>query len=133
MSILLDTTFLVAFAVKEDQYHSRARSIALEVSQKSPLVVLDCIFFEFVTLLRKRVSNPHVASQEGNALLGDNRIVVVSTNQRLFVDSWKLFQKYSQLSLADAALVAYAQFSGVHYIVSFDKDFDIFEFVQRIC
>lgn len=131
MNCLLDTSFLAAHAINQDANNKRAHELGKELIHNK-LIVLDYVFSEFVTLLRSRLKDPLAAARFGDAILYNPRFEVQRTDSTLFLDAWSVFADYTQLSFTDAILVAYARKSGIHRIVSFDKDFDVFEFIQRI-
>lgn len=132
--IVLDTSFLVAYANPNDRMHDAALAVGKDIAagRHGPALLSEYIFDEFVTLLRSRYGS-RLAVREGNRLLNDHVIRVVLTNRAIIDTAWTMFSRHSRMSFTDAIVVATAQYFGTREIASYDSDFDHVEGCRRVC
>ena|SRR5487761_999505 len=123
--IALDSSFLIAFKVKNDVHHGRADSLMRQVVSGSfgkPFIT-DYIFDETVTGIFVRSKNLRLAVEYGSELLASLEIFDVS--EETFREAWKIFseQKDTELSFTDSTTIAAMNNHGAKRIATFDGDF----------
>ena len=133
--IVLDTSYLIALKNKEDIDFERANQIQEDLLNKKygKIFLTDYIFDEFVTFLRKKLRNPREVIKLGEDLLHDKDISILGVTKLDFRESWKIFKKYENLSFTDATTITLTQKFDIKYVCSFDKNFDCFKNLERIC
>lgn len=134
MSIILDTSFLIALNDSGDFNHKRAQSLKTIIRQDEfgKCYISDYIFDELVTFLRAKSVNSEKIKLIGDALLSDGRIELLKVDSDVFLQSWELFKKTGNLSFTDCATVALAKGFGIRNIASYDSDFDRIAGIKRI-
>jgi predicted nucleic acid-binding protein len=67
MTIILDTSYLIAYVNGKDVNHKRARQLQEDITKKKygAVLVPDAVFSEFVTLLRRKARDKRTAVAEG--------------------------------------------------------------------
>ena len=123
MAKLLDTSFLIAYHNKDDEFHSKARKIDIEDEK----VINDYIFTEVLDILYSRRGKRKAA--EYSKFL-DKRTKRVMVTEPIFRKAAQNFQE-KDLSFTDAIIAATAQKMNMN-IISFDRDFEQFQDINRI-
>ena len=128
--IFLDSSFIIALAVSDDQYHEKAVEILPRVG---PLrVVSDLVISESVSAVGSRLGAKAGRTVFEN-LLYDSTTRTMFSNKRLFERALLVCAKYDgRLSLADAVTALLMFDLKVKEIASFDSDFDRVEGIRRI-
>jgi predicted nucleic acid-binding protein len=134
MSIILDTSFLVALHNKNDQYHEIAQRFSkrLIVGELGKCYTSDYIFSEVMTLLRARKFPENQIEKAGSALLNDPLITLLSMDSVQFQETWELFKKYTGLSFTDCSTIIISEGFGIKAVASFDSDFDKVSGLKRV-
>jgi predicted nucleic acid-binding protein len=122
MAKLLDTSYLIAYHNKDDKHHQRAREIEVENR-----VINDYIYTEVIDILYSRRGKDK-ANEYGKFLNKSTKMVRVS--KPIFKKAVQNF-KDKDISFIDASIAATAQKLDMK-LVSFDKDFDQFQDINRI-
>jgi predicted nucleic acid-binding protein len=125
--IVLDSSFLIAFKVKNDVHHERAEALMKQVvlERYGRPVITDYIFDETVTSIFVRSKSLASAVEYGEELL--HSLEIVEVDQSLFLEAWKIFasQKNSELSFTDATTIAVVNTNDRTKIATFDRDFEV--------
>ncbi|MHA1278136.1 MAG: type II toxin-antitoxin system VapC family toxin [Candidatus Helarchaeota archaeon] len=132
MGILLDTGFLYALKMKQDNLYSVAQNILQETNWKKYglIVTSSLVVNELLTLVNIRTkSNKTALKQIGQLIWGEeNFFKIVFLSPTEFKEIAKLLHKYSTadllLSFVDASLIYLSKKLNVTTIISFDKHFD---------
>lgn len=124
MTVLLDTSFLLASAFRQDQNHL----IASETMQNltSNLFVVEPVVVEIFYMMTTRMSHHHAV--QFYVLLQELPFTIINIMQSDRQRMIELMQKYSdaKLDLADVAQVAVAERLNIKTIYTFDRrDFSI--------
>ena len=126
--ILIDTGPIVALFDKDDRYHTQCLEILKEM--REPLVTTWPVLTECFYLL-----NFSWEVQDSLWLfIRRGGIEIYHLGQDLLIRCHELMKQYSDLpmDLADATLVALANFLEVHKVFTLDhKDFSIYRFKQK--
>jgi len=134
VSVLLDTSYLLALHAKRDVNHITAEALKGQLKNKEfgQLYISDYIFDEFVTHLRAR-SYPKADIQEiGSTFLEGGTFQMLQVNSSIFSKAWELFKKYEVLSFTDCTTAILAEEFGIRHIASFDAGFDRVSHLKRL-
>jgi len=124
MSVLVDTSVLVAALNVRDRLRSRARRLLAELleGRYGPAFVTDYIVNETLTYLLSR-GGPEAALRGGRLFFGSSaplRVLPVSID--VFVRAWETFRRHlPRLSFTDATTLEAARAYGVDYIATLDE------------
>lgn len=134
MSVILDTSFLIALNNEKDVNYKNAQSLKIRAKNKEfgQCYISDYIFDELVTFLRAKAIPLDKIKAIGDALLNDKTIELLKIDIEIFLCSWELFKTTSKLSFTDCTTLTLAKEFGIKHIASFDSDFDIFPYLKRI-
>lgn len=116
----------------KDKHHEEAEPIVTAVTEGEigKVLITDHIFGEVVTYVRKKMS-PVRSSDVAEAMLNSKHVEIAYVDEDTFNGSYHVFQKYGQLSFADATAVVVMRNRGLSKIFSFDSDFDSVQSVTR--
>ena len=134
MGIILDSSLLIAFKVKNDFHHERAQALMREVAGEmhgKPLVT-DYIFDETVTGIFVRSKDLRLAVEYGKELLAS--LDVLRIDEQIFHQAWKIFseQEKRELSFTDSTTLAAMKSNDISKIGTFDRDFREIEQIELI-
>ncbi|MGI0086311.1 MAG: type II toxin-antitoxin system VapC family toxin [Nitrososphaerales archaeon] len=123
--IALDSSFLIAFKVRNDVHHEKSSALMKEVASEvfgKPFIT-DYIFDETVTGIFVRSKNLKLAIEYGNELL--TSLEIFEIDEEAFREAWRTFsgQRSSELSFTDSTTVAVMNMYHVSRIATFDGDF----------
>lgn len=128
--IFLDSSFIIAVADQDDQFHERAKELVTELEEEK--FVSELIISESVTGVGARLGSKN-ASVIFENLVHDPSIKVIYANKRLLERAIQTYIKYDgKLSLADSVSLRIMYDNKIKKIVSFDADFDGLEGIIRI-
>ncbi len=128
MKYFLDTTFIVALFVSNDQWHLQSLKVYNKIKNQE-LVISNLVIAETVTVLKNKLKTKDISEIYHN--LGN--IFKIIDDNLIFDDAMDIFTKYdSTISFFDAMYVAVSKKEGINEIVSFDSDFDKIEGIVRI-
>lgn len=127
--IFVDTSFIVAFVNKKDQWHPKTHTIADEIESEEK-IISNLVISETLTLLGKRFGGKIIKPVYNN--MKDNYIIFDET-RKLYDNSVNTQLKYDgTISLADSVSVEIMKELKINKIVSFDSDFDKVDKINRI-
>ncbi|MBI3027059.1 type II toxin-antitoxin system VapC family toxin [Candidatus Woesearchaeota archaeon] len=134
MSLILDTSFLIALHSVKDLNHENAKSLKIKLKNKEfgQCFISDYIFDEFVTFLMAKSFPAGTVREIGNVLLAEESIKLLKVDIDIFLQSWELFKKSSSLSFTDCTTIILAKEFGVKNVASYDADFDKISSIKRI-
>lgn len=124
----LDTTFIVALFVSNDQWHQQAVEIYNEIKNKK-LVISKLVIAETVTVLKNKLNTKDIREIYRNI----PNIFNVIDDSYFFDDAMEIFVKYdSNISFFDAMYIFVMNKENISEIISFDYDFDRIDGIIRI-
>lgn len=127
--IFLDTTFVVALFVSNDDWHESAVRVYDEIRNEK-LVISNLVIAETVTILKNKLKTKDIMEIYRNI---PNFFHVVDDNS-LYGEAMNEFVKYdSTISFFDAMYVAVMKKEDIIKIASFDSDFDNVDNLVRLC
>lgn len=123
MSVLLDSSFLIAYCNSREKDHVRAVELAKELETDSfgERIISDYIFDETITILKKYLGNKQ-ATENGSKFLASTRFVKIDS--LAFALSWELSKKFDVLSFTDCTNIAVMKHYNINYLSTFDSGFD---------
>lgn len=126
ISLFLDTSYLIAVEIADDQEHEAGLAHWRKLLKSSPprIVTTSFIFTEVITLLNSR--GLHSKSVElGKKLLSSRSIDLVHVDHELFHEGWVYFQKHKdkRYSLTDCISFVLMKRLGIEQALTFDKHF----------
>lgn len=132
--IFLDSSFIIAYKIEDDEHHLRAVALSKSISSEhyGEGIISDYIFDEIVTVIFNRTKKLIYAVQSGNEL--KKSVSIIGISKDLFNDSWKIFkkQKDTRLSFTDCTILALMKKKRISSIATFDKDFNEIEGITVI-
>ena len=123
--VFLDTSFVVALELSDDQHHDEAVGFWDKLANLSPAIVTTSyVFDEIVTFFNGR--NLHEKALDiGNRLLTSSHITLIHVDESLFNAGWRYFQQHDdkRYSLTDCISFTLMNEMGIHRVLAFDRDF----------
>lgn len=125
--VFLDTSYLLAVELANDQDHVRAIEHWRTVESQDPpptFVTTTDVFNEIVTFLKKRRQHT-LACSIGNYLLGSNVVRLTHVDEYLFERGWAFLQQHDDktYSLTDCISFVLMQQMGIRTAYTFDHHF----------
>jgi len=132
-SLFIDTSYLIALEIVDDQSHKTAVThwSGLMKSGSYSLLTHSYVFTETVTYLNNlRLHSKAV--ELGNDLLRSRRVDLIQVNEELFYEAWDYFQKHKdkRYSLTDCVSFVLMKKLKISEAPSFDKHFTQAGFVK---
>ncbi len=124
-SVFLDTSYLLALELTNDQYHDVASQHWKQVSKALPrLVTTSYIFDEVATFFNSRGLHAKALSV-GNMLLRSPSLHFIHVDPALFFDGWAYFQKHEDkmYSLTDCISFVVMEHLRITTAFTFDQHF----------
>lgn len=123
ISVLIDTSFLVAYYDVRDKNHSRAVELLKELETKKfgSLYLSDYIFDETITIIKK-YKGKEIAKEKGTAIVNSLQMLNVDIN--VFKIAWELCKKIDALSFTDCTSLIVMKHYAIEYMATFDSDFN---------
>jgi len=121
----LDTSYIIALELKDDQYHQEALEHWQTIARYRPnLVTISYIFDEVITFFSSRQLHSK-AIEIGNRLLYDSSVNFIEVDSRLFGQAYSYFKKHKDktYSLTDCISFIVMQQLEVSSALTFDKHF----------
>ncbi|KXB01992.1 hypothetical protein AKJ44_01640 [candidate division MSBL1 archaeon SCGC-AAA261F17] len=117
----------------KDAHHERAKPIIKAVTDGEPggIIITDHIFGEVATYTRRKIGIEK-SVKAARAMLDTDHVEIIVINDDLFSASYHIFERYPQLSFADAASIVVMRNQDVTEIFSFDSGFDGVREVNRL-
>lgn len=123
--IFLDTSFLVALSMEDDQNHSKAIIIAKEIEQGTfgETFISDYIFDETITFLLGLTKSVERTTKLGDPLKEASELILVG--ELTFASSWDTFktQRTTRFSFTDCTTIHILKASNIKNIATFDAEF----------
>ena len=132
VSILLDSSFLIALANERDINHSCAVALMKEIHNHEfgQIVITDYVFDETVMYILVRTSAGKAV--ELGQKLRSAEVQFKHTSELDFENAWALFQQKRNLSFTDCAIVECMKEYAIKYLASFDKGFEQFKEIKLL-
>jgi predicted nucleic acid-binding protein len=121
----LDSAFLIALEVSDDQYHIDAKKHWAGLPGAAIVfVTTSYVFDEVVTTFNSRNQHSKAVSV-GTDLLNAPRIQLIHVDENLFSDGWEYFKQHQdkKFSLTDCISFVVMNRLGITEVLTFDKHF----------
>jgi predicted nucleic acid-binding protein len=126
--IFADSSFFIGLVDQRDQWHEKALKVLDRL--KDEMVISDLIVSESVTMIGYRARGK--AGKTLYDFFKDNCRIEFATED-ILDDAMLIFNKFDgKLSLADCVSVTIMKRKNIKGIISFDSDFDKFNWIKRI-
>lgn len=122
--IFLDSSFIIACKVVDDQNHEKSMKHLSEfIEDDEEVIVSDYIFDEVVTVLLIKTKDLGIAVDTGNVLKSSARLLKL--DDFTFNKTWDLFknQDNTKLSFTDCSSLALMKKEGIKRLATFDEGF----------
>lgn len=124
----LDTTFIVALFVSNDDWHNQAVQVYQKI-KGNKLVISHLVIAETIAVLKNKLETKDIKEIYRNL---PNFFNVIE-DSAFYDDAMSEFIKYdSTISFFDAMYVALMKKEEINEIVSFDSDFDKVDNIVRV-
>ena len=124
----LDTTFIVALFVSNDQWHPQAINIYKKI-KNDELIISKLVIAETITVLKNKLRTKDIREIYINL----PRLFEIIEDSALFDGAVNEFVKYdSNISFFDSMYVFIMNEKNISKIVSFDSDFDRVDGIVRL-
>ena len=128
MMYFLDTTFIVALFVSNDDWHQQAVDVFQEIKNQQ-LTISKLVIAETITVLKNKLKTKDILEIYRNI---PNFFNIVD-DSGMYDEAMNIFVKYdSTISFFDAMYVTVMEKEEITKIVSFDSDFDKIDKIARI-
>ncbi len=124
-SIFVDTSYILALELANDQNHSAAAQHWHQIVQAlPPLITTSYVFDEIVTFFNSR-GHHNKAVTVGNSLLLSPSIQLIPVDDALFAEGWSYFQQHDDkiYSLTDCISFVVMQRYSITTALTFDHHF----------
>jgi predicted nucleic acid-binding protein len=125
-TILIDTSYLLALELSNDQNHLHAKQHwQTNKFNLEKIIITSYIFDETVTYLKSRFLHEK-AVQIGERLLNSQLIELIHINETLFYEGWHYLQQYQDkdFSLTDCISFVVMKKYEIPVVYSFDRHFE---------
>jgi len=138
---VIDANVLVGLLDDRDKWHEAARALRDALDETGmEQAYFDCVINETISVVARRTSDQGRAEQLDDLLEQLSRLIPVEDItwasgeiRRLYPEILKLVRSSSgRLNFHDALIALLCQEQRVSVLVSFDRDFDIVDWVTRI-
>lgn len=123
--IVLDSSFIVAFKIENDENHHKASNIMQKIADGvyGEPIISDYVFDEVITVVLVRSKKLFLAIEIGEELRESVKILRI--DKSLFEEGWAVFknQKNSGLSFTDCTIISLMKKNNIKDIATFDSKF----------
>jgi predicted nucleic acid-binding protein len=126
MSLLWDTSAIVAYYYSDDIFHKAASDFMNDVKKKHfyrKFYITDYILDESLTFFECVVKDHGLAEEVGDALLESNFVTMERVDEELLRESWDLFRHRRGLSFTDCTSFRLMHRMGLKKAFTFDGHF----------
>ena len=124
--ILLDSSFIIAYKVEDDEHHEKASRLIDKIvtGEYGPPVITDYIFDESITVVFNKTHQLKIAIGLGNELMG--ALDILPINKDIFEKAWNIFkeQENTKFSFTDCTILSFMKEMKINNIATFDKEFE---------
>lgn len=138
--VVVDANVLVAFVDERDKWHNRSAEIITKAMLEGwKGVIPDLILFEAISVISKRFLEQGRSEDIPDKI---DKLLNIFLDQISWsggmIEGWfseivEIVKKSGgNLNFNDAFIVVFCEKNKIEYVMSFDRDFDGFEFIKRI-
>ncbi len=126
--IFADSSYFIALAREKDRWHNDALGLAEKIQES--LLISELIISESITLI-----GSYEGGKAGKILYEyfEDNCKIEFINEEMLKKSMEIFLKYNgSISLADASSIEIMKKHKIKKIISFDRDFDKVNEIERL-
>lgn len=131
--VFLDTGYVLALELANDQYHQIAQQHWTQVTTTLPVLVTTSYVFDEVVTYFNRIGHHAKAVTVGDMLLHSSSVHLVQVEEALFYAGWSYFQSRQDkdYSLTDCISFVVMEHLGLTVAYAFDKHFEQAGFLRE--
>lgn len=132
--IFIDANFIIAIFREIEENHESAVKICQKILKNHKCYISNSIITEVVTIIMMRTKNLNL-TRKAYYFMVDNFTILNEYDIDKYNDKvFKIFEKYSSnkfnLGFVDCSMVVLSEYYDIDYIISFDKNFKLFEEIK---
>lgn len=132
--IFIDANFIIAIFREIEENHESAVKICQKILKNHKCYISNSIITEVVTIIMMRTKNLNL-TRKAYYFMVDNFTILNEYDIDKYNDKvFKIFEKYSSnkfnLGFVDCSIVVLSEYYDIDYIISFDKNFKLFEEIK---
>ncbi|MBQ6218646.1 MAG: type II toxin-antitoxin system VapC family toxin [Methanosphaera sp.] len=132
--IFIDANFIIAIFREIEENHESAVKICQKILKNHKCYINNSIITEVVTIIMMRTKNLNL-TRKAYYFMVDNFTILNEYDIDKYNDKvFKIFEKYNSnkfnLGFVDCSMVVLSEYYDIDYIISFDKNFKLFEEIK---
>lgn len=132
--IFIDANFIIAIFREIEENHESAVKICQKILKNHKCYISNSIITEVVTIIMMRTKNLNL-TRKAYYFMVDNFTILNEYDIDKYNDKvFKIFEKYNSnkfnLGFVDCSMVVLSEYYDIDYIISFDKNFKLFEEIK---
>lgn len=132
--IFIDANFIIAIFREIEENHESAVKICQKILKNHKCYISNSIITEVVTIIMMRTKNLNL-TRKAYYFMVDNFTILNEYDIDKYNDKvFKIFEKYNSnkfnLGFVDCSIVVLSEYYDIDYIISFDKNFKLFEEIK---
>lgn len=133
MNVFIDSVVWIGAKLKNDQWHKQSVKIFNKFISKEikTAYVTDYVILESVNFILRK-GGFDAAFETLKLFENHERIEIINVDEMIFASASAIFEKYPGLSITDASIVAAMQELEIVHIYTFDKGFDMIDWMVRL-
>jgi predicted nucleic acid-binding protein len=133
VNLFIDSVVWIGAKLKNDQWHKESAKIINKFINREikKVYVTDHIILESVNFILRK-GGFDAALETLNIFENHERIEKINIDEITFARASTIFKKYPGLSITDASTLAAMEELGIKKVYTFDKGFDMIDWVVRL-
>lgn len=132
--IFIDANFIITIFREIEENHESAVKICQKILKNHKCYISNSIITEVVTIIMMRTKNLNL-TRKAYYFMVDNFTILNEYDIDKYNDKvFKIFEKYNSnkfnLGFVDCSMVVLSEYYDIDYIISFDKNFKLFEEIK---
>ncbi len=132
--IFIDANFIITIFREIEENHESAVKICQKILKNHKCYISNSIITEVATIIMMRTKNLNL-TRKAYYFMVDNFTILNEYDIDKYNDKvFKIFEKYNSnkfnLGFVDCSMVVLSEYYDIDYIISFDKNFKLFEEIK---
>lgn len=132
----LDANFIISIFREIEKHHELSVKTCSELLKNHECYINNSVLNEIITVLMMRTKNMELTTK-AYYFMKDNLIILDESEINNFNDNvFEIFKKYNsktfKVSFIDCSIVLVSKYYGLDYIVTYDKNFKLFENINLL-
>ncbi|MEM4188276.1 MAG: PIN domain-containing protein [Candidatus Hadarchaeum sp.] len=130
---LVDSGVWIAASNPKDKHHREAVPVLKSIlsGAQGKAIITNLIFSEVTTYIRKKIGKKQ-SVEAARLIMDSEHVKIIFIDENIFNAAYHMFEKYPELSFADATSVAVMKDRDIRQIISFDRGFDTVRDINRL-